>query len=93
MLVDLACIDFISSLAKMVLIFSSTQHAVLAQQCFSELGCTGDVVEAPGPSASDCCVGTEEGQSYGSPGDCTIPQCIGMHYTAIHFPLHLCTFL
>ena len=38
----------------------------------------GDIVAVPGPTASDCCVGTEEGQSYGSPKDCTIPQCIGI---------------
>ena len=67
--------------------FSHTQHAVLAQQCFSGSGCTGGVVEAPGPSAIDCCVGTEEGQSYGSPGDCTISQCIGVHYSSSYFPL------
>ena len=60
--------------------FSHSQHAVLAQQCFSGSGCTGSVVVAPGPSASDCCVGTDDGQSYGSPGACTIPQCIGIHY-------------
>ena len=66
-----------------------SQHAVLAQQCFSGSGCTGGVVIAPGPSAIDCCVGTEEGRSYGSPGDCTISQCIGMHYRSSYFPLHL----
>ena len=58
-------------------------NTVLAQQCFSGLGCTGSVVAAPGPSASDCCVGTDDGQSYGSPGACTIPQCIGI----ILFPI------
>ena len=49
----------------------------------------GDVVEAPESSASDCCVGTEEGLSYGSPGDCTIPQCIGI----IHFCVPICSLL
>ena len=51
---------------------------VLAKQCFSGPGCTGSVVDVPGLSASDCCVGTDDGQSYGSPGACTIPQCIGI---------------
>ena len=38
----------------------------------------GDVVDAPGPSARDCCVGTNDGQSYrNADGDCTITQCIG----------------
>ena len=52
--------------------------SVLAQQCFRGPSCTGAVVTAPGPSASDCCVETDDGQSYGSPGACTIPQCIGI---------------
>ena len=45
--------------------------AALAQQCFTGSGCTGDVVEAPGPSATDCCVGTEEGQSFETLDTCT----------------------
>ena len=53
-------------------------NTVLAQQCFSGSGCMGRVVAAPGPSASDCCVGTDDGQSYRSLGACTIPQCIGI---------------
>ena len=48
------------------------------EQCFSEPGCTGPVVEAPGPTAKDCCAGTNDGQSYGvGPGNCEISQCIG----------------
>ena len=64
--------------------------AVLAQRCFSGSGCTGDVVAAPGPSAGDCCVGTNEGQSYGAPRACTIPQCIG---TEFHLVVWLCIIL
>ena len=59
--------------------FSQLTIAGVAQQCFSGRGCTGGVVEDAGPSASDCCVGTE-GQSYGSPGACTIHQCIGIRF-------------
>ena len=45
-------------------------------QCFTGSGCTGDTV--PAVDARDCCVGTDEGQSYGAgPGDCEVPQCIG----------------
>ena len=65
-------------------------NTVLAQQCFSGSGCTGSVVAAPGPSAGDCCVGTDDGQSYGSLGACTIPQCIGIHDSScvcILFPI------
>ena len=53
--------------------------AALGQQCFTGSGCTGDVVEVAGPSATDCCVGTEEGQSFGTPDACTIRQCIGIY--------------
>ena len=73
--------------------------AVLTQQCFSGSGCTGSAVVAPGPSASDCCVGTDDGQSYGSSGDCAVPQCIGicgfqlcmqMHYFHSLPPIVIC---
>ena len=37
----------------------------------------GFPVNTSGPSARDCCVGTDEGQSYGNPGSCMITQCIG----------------
>ena len=37
----------------------------------------GFPVNTSGPSARDCCVGTDDGQSYGSPGSCMITQCIG----------------
>ena len=59
--------------------FSQLTITASAELCFSGPGCSGDVVEAPGPSAIDCCSGTEEGQSYGSPEICTIPQCIGIY--------------
>ena len=36
----------------------------------------GDVVAASGPT--DCCVETNEGQSYGTRETCTLPQCIGI---------------
>ena len=38
----------------------------------------GDIVTAPGPSARDCCIGTDDGQSYSDDGvNCTVLQCIG----------------
>ena len=82
-----ALFDGLISLDGYQLFFIYIQHAVLAQQCFSRPGCTGGVVAAPGPSAIDCCSGTEDGQSYGSPGACDIPQCIGIYtFTNYHFP-------
>ena len=45
-------------------------------KCWTSSGCTGDTV--PADDARDCCVGTEDGQSYGvGPGNCEVEQCIG----------------
>ena len=35
------------------------------QQCFTERGCVGNVTDTPGPTATDCCVGTDNGMSFG----------------------------
>ena len=43
--------------------------------CFSNPYCTGDQITAG--SARDCCVITDDGLSYGAPGDCR--ECIGEH--------------
>ena len=49
------------------------------QVCYSQPGCVGDIVTAPGPSARDCCAGTDDGQSYSNDGvNCHVSQCIGM---------------
>ena len=48
-------------------------------QCYNSSGCTGGTV--PAVDAKDCCVGTNDGQSYGvGPGNCQVPQCIGEMY-------------
>ena len=44
--------------------------------CYSKPACTGDIVEAPGPTVRDCCVGTNDGQSY-EDGECKVSQCVG----------------
>ena len=45
-------------------------------QCYPSGGCTG--IAVPADDARDCCVGTDDGQSYGvGPGNCVVPQCIG----------------
>ena len=45
-------------------------------QCWTSSGCTRDTV--PADDARDCCVGTNDGQSYGvGPGNCEVEQCIG----------------
>ena len=47
-----------------------------SQTCWTSSDCTGDTV--PADDARDCCVGTNDGQSYGvGPGNCAIAQCIG----------------
>ena len=52
-------------------------NTVLSQQCYNQPNCTEDVV--PGPTtAEECCVGTDDGMSFGySGGTCTVSQCIG----------------
>ena len=48
--------------------------------CYSQPGCVGDIVTAPGPSARDCCAGTDDGQSYSDDGvNCFFSQCVGMY--------------
>ena len=55
--------------------------AGFSQQCYSQPNCeAGFEIETPAdtPTARDCCVGTNEGQSYAdSGGNCTVPQCVG----------------
>ena len=52
--------------------------------CYSRADCTGDVVEAPGLTIKDCCVGTNGGQSFAdSSGTCIEDQCVGKR---IRFP-------
>ena len=52
--------------------------ADVSQTCYSQADCTGDVVEAPGPTVKDCCVGTSNGQSFAdSSGTCIEDQCVG----------------
>ena len=47
--------------------------------CWTGSGCTGDTV--PADDARDCCVGTNDGQSYGvGPGNCEVEQCIGKSF-------------
>ena len=45
--------------------------------CFSNPNCTGAQITAGSASARDCCVGTDDGLSYGTPRDCE--ECIGEH--------------
>ena len=52
--------------------------AGVSQKCYSQANCTGDVVEAPGLTIKDCCVGTNDGQSFAdSSGTCIEDQCVG----------------
>ena len=54
--------------------------AGVSQLCYSQPDCEGDIVTAPGPTARDCCVGTDAGQSYSDDGvNCILSQCIGMY--------------
>ena len=52
--------------------------AGVSQTCYSQADCTGDVVEVPGLTVKDCCVGTNDGQSFAdSSGTCIEDQCVG----------------
>ena len=52
--------------------------AGVSQTCYLQADCTGDVVEAPGLTVKDCCVGTNDGQSFAdSSGTCIEDQCVG----------------
>ena len=48
--------------------------------CFSNPDCTGAQITAGSASARDCCVGTDDGLSYSTPGNCR--QCIGENNNA-----------
>ena len=51
-----------------------------SQACYSQAGCVGDMVTAPGPTARDCCAGTDDGESFSENDvNCTISQCVGMY--------------
>ena len=52
--------------------------AGVSQICYSQADCTGDIVEAPGLTIKDCCVGTNNGQSFAdNNGTCIEDQCVG----------------
>ena len=58
--------------------------AGVSQTCYSQANCTGDVVEAPGPTVKDCCVGANDGQSFAdSSGTCIEDQCVGKRMFSI----------
>ena len=66
------------------IIFSAIQlenNAGHSQQCYSQPNCVaGSQIDTPAdtPTAKDCCVGTNEGQSYAdSGGNCIVQQCVG----------------
>ena len=64
--------------------------AGVSQVCYSQPGCVGDIVTAPGPTARDCCAGTDGGKSFSENGvNCTVSQCRGMHNTIVGF--HMAT--
>ena len=53
-----------------------TRQSSAQSQCYTSSNCIGDTV--PAVDARGCCVGTNDGQSYGlDPGDCQVSQCIG----------------
>ena len=52
--------------------------------CFTEAGCTG--VSFSSSSARECCVSTEDGQSFQMNGVCVVTQCIGEDHSLMHAP-------
>ena len=56
-----------------------------SQACYSQTGCVGVIVTAPGPTARDCCAGTDDGESFSENGvNCTISQCIGKYMVIMY---------
>ena len=59
----------------------NTCIAGFSQQCYSQPNCVAGseiAILTDVPTPKDCCVGTNDGQSYGdSGGNCAIPQCVG----------------
>ena len=59
-----------------MLMYIHTYIGLSQSRCYTSSGCTGGIV--PAVDARDCCVGTNDGQSYGvDPDDCEVTQCIG----------------
>ena len=54
------------------------------QVCYTRPDCDGDILVAT--TARECCVETENGTSFGEPGNCVVSQCIGKRCN------ELCTF-
>ena len=59
-------------------LFAHTGDCGSVDICFSNPDCTGAQITAG--SARECCVGTDDGLSYGTPGNCR--ECIGEHKNA-----------
>ena len=58
--------------------FAKLPLAGVSQTCYSQADCTGDIVEDAGLTVKDCCVGTNDGQSFAdSNGTCIEDQCVG----------------
>ena len=59
-----------------ILIILLTTQGSAQSQCYTSSNCTGDIV--PADDVRNCCVGTNDGQSYGiGPGNCEVNQCVG----------------
>ena len=60
---------------------ANTCIAGFSQQCYSQPNCVaGSEIATPkvNPTPKDCCVRTNNGQSYAdSDGNCIVPQCVG----------------
>ena len=74
---NIFCDNILFPQAPLLLFCICFSNTVLSQRCYNQTNCAGDVV--PGPTtAEECCVGTDDGMSFGvSGGTCTVSQCIG----------------
>ena len=65
---------------KEIAIAHSCLHIIVgfSEFCYSKPNCVGNAVQTEGPTARDCCAGTNDGQSFSTDdGLCVISQCIG----------------
>ena len=76
---SLYCVDVCRSemiIYCVFVIFLLIGQVSAQSQCYTSSNCTGDTV--PADDVRDCCVGTDDGQSYGVvPGNCEVSQCVG----------------
>ena len=63
--------------------------------CFKSLNCTGDIISSESHgyfSKRECCVGTDDGNSFLTGGKCIVPECMGNIQTKYNVPVQITYF-